>query len=119
MVPAATLSRVAAASPASVICFVRYETMPNNRWRSPPVVGFPYWAYAVTRKPPTRLESSVSSTRTDTRPMTSLHRRPAQGRHGTRVGVEHAHGHASHDVLALVAGATVVVLAGHERDTHA
>src|SRR6266480_3856872 len=45
--------------------------------------------------------------------------RHAQAAHPARVvGVEHAHGHASHDVLALVAGATVVVLAVHERDLH-
>ena len=40
--------------------------------RRPPPVGVPMPAYPVTRSPPTRLKSSVSSTRTETRASRSL-----------------------------------------------
>src|SRR5258708_39018215 len=36
------LSFVTAYSPANVICFVRYDTMPSSRLRCPPLVGLPY-----------------------------------------------------------------------------
>src|SRR6266850_4982101 len=70
------LSLVTAYSPANVICFVRYDTMPSSRLRWPPLVGLPYWPYALTRSPPTRLASSVSLTRTDTRAIRSLRLSP-------------------------------------------
>src|SRR5258706_14219165 len=36
------LSFVTAYSPATVICFVRYDTMPSTRLRCPPLFGLPY-----------------------------------------------------------------------------